>query len=246
MAVSCQSVFSYAQMTKVMMNGAEVWVKVVKETQWRWSRCSKCQGAGVALPCGLEPGYAACRLFSICVTGPLHHPQQSRSPLCFPVSCPHLIQLYCEPPEPHRDHIKSTSSGLSDARWLSGERAGGSSSRQRWGEAASPSLLGEHQPRVHWHEMLCPEPKQMHGWERPVAGAEPCLCPQGGKRWLAACAAHIHHVNPLLSDFQIEERCGPEAETHCRLAVLGTGSHPSQGTIIAWHNSSQCCWHSDT
>lgn len=50
---------------------------------------------------------------------------------------------------------------------------------------------------------------------------------------IAACTAHIHHVNPLLSDFQIEERGGPEAETHCRLAVLGTGSQPSQGTIIA-------------
>lgn len=109
MAVGCQFIFSYAQVMNVTTNGAEACVKLVQEVLWRLRRRSKRQGAEAALPCGPEPGEASCRLFpavppAFCL---IHSKVHHLSAFLSHFSCPHLIRLYCEPPEPQRDRIKS-------------------------------------------------------------------------------------------------------------------------------------------
>lgn len=74
-----------------------------------------------------------------CTTGPLLNPQQDLSPLCLP-HVPILPSCIAS----HLSHTGTTPSSRSSAQagvcWLPGERAGGSSSRQGWGEAASLSV----------------------------------------------------------------------------------------------------------
>lgn len=38
-----------------------------------------------------------------------------------------------------------------------------------------------HQPSIPGQEVLCPAPRLMYSQTRQMAGAEPSLCPQGGK-----------------------------------------------------------------
>lgn len=94
------------------MNGAEAWLKLVQEMQWKQRRCNKQQGAEAALPRGLEPGQAAYRLFpSVPLAHCLTHSKEVHHLSAFLSLSSHVpisfIQLYCEPPEPHRNRIKS-------------------------------------------------------------------------------------------------------------------------------------------
>lgn len=73
MAVICLFVFACTRMMNVTTNGAESWVKVAQEMQWR---CKKRQGAEAAFPCGTGAGLGNLQTLSSSTTGTLLNPQQ--------------------------------------------------------------------------------------------------------------------------------------------------------------------------
>lgn len=188
-------------------------------------------------------GLGNLQALSSCTTGPLLNPQQICHFSAFPMSSSYPV--YCKPPEPHGDHTKFSEpcpgwwllAPWWEGRWLQ-QQAG-------VGRGSEP-LSDAHQPRIPSRKVLCLAPRLMYSQTSQMAGAEPSLCLQGGMggKWILAGFTVL--INPLLSDFQTDERGGPGAETCCRLAVLGTGFHPPSLMTIPciWFpqvSKFQCC-----
>lgn len=229
MAVTCLFVFAYTRMMNVTTYRAESWMNAVQEMQWR---CKEWQGTEAGSPCGLELGQATCRLFpAVPLACCLIH-----SKVChlsaFLLSPPYTVVLQATWATQGPYQVPE-SSALAGTCWFPGERTGVSNSRQSWGQAASPSVWCS-SVQDSWPGGIWPysAPRLMYSQTSQMAGGETSLCPQGGTggKWLLAGFTVL--INPLLSDFQTDEKGGPGAQTSCRLAVLGTGSHPSSLTVV--------------
>lgn len=229
MAITCLFVSAYTKMMNVTTNGAESWVKVAQEMQWR---CKKWQGPKAAFHCGLEPSLATCRLFpALSLAHCLIHNKVCH--LSYLSSCPHLTQLCCKSPESHTDHIKLWElcpGWCLLVSWWEGRWP----QQQAEVRRGSKPLCDAHRPRTPSGKMLCPALRLMYSQTSQTAGAELSLCPHGGMggKWLLAGFTVL--TNPLLTDFQTDERGGPAAETCCRLAVLGTDSYLSSLVAIPY------------
>lgn len=241
MAVTCLFVSVYTRMMNVTTNGAESWVKVVQEMKWR---CKKWQGAEAAFPCRLDLGWATCRLFPAV---PLAH-CLIHSKIChlsaFPMSpsYPAVLQATWATQGPHQV-LGALPRLVSVGSLVRGQVVPAAG---RGGERQRASLSDAHQPRIPSREVLCPAPRLMYSQTSQMAGAEPSLCLQGGVGGDWILAAFTMLINPLLSDFQTDERGGPGAETCCRLAVLENGFHPPSLMAIPciWFpqvSKFQCC-----